>query len=62
MYWTSYQASDDVVGYLRVDVSDSGAGIAKEDQCKVFGQFAQFNKSELQGGGKYISVMNFRYV
>ena len=41
----------DAVGLLRVEVVDSGAGIAVEDQKKVFGQFAQFNRNELQGGG-----------
>ena len=49
---TSLQATNDVVGYLRVDVTDSGVGIAKDDQSKVFGQFEQFNKNELQGGGE----------
>ena len=39
------------MGVLRVEVIDSGAGIALEDQKKVFGQFAQFNRNELQGGG-----------
>ena len=41
----------DAAGLLRVEVIDSGAGIAVEDQKKVFGQFAQFNRNELQGGG-----------
>jgi len=40
-----------VVGYLRVDVIDSGAGISTDDQTKVFGEFTQFNKNDLQGGG-----------
>ena len=41
----------DAVGVLRVEVTDNGAGIAPEDQKKVFGEFAQFDKNELQGGG-----------
>jgi len=40
-----------VVGVFRLEVVDSGAGIAEEDQKKVFGEFAQFNRNELQGGG-----------
>mmetsp|Transcript_30767 Transcript_30767/g.42093 ORF Transcript_30767/g.42093 Transcript_30767/m.42093 type:complete len:831 (+) Transcript_30767:70-2562(+) len=40
-----------VVGYLRVEVTDTGAGIAKEHQESVFGEFAQFNRNKLQGGG-----------
>lgn len=53
---TFNQANDDVIGYLRVEVIDSGAGIAAEDQSKVFGQFAQFNKNDLQGGGESFTV------
>jgi len=34
-----------------VKVTDSGAGIALEDQHKLFSEFAQFNKNELQAGG-----------
>ena len=40
------------MGVLRVEVIDTGAGIAEEDQAKVFGEFAQFNRNELQGGGE----------
>ena len=43
--------TDFVVGYLRVTVKDNGVGIAPEDHPKLFGQFVQFNSSELQGGG-----------
>ena len=39
------------VGVLRVQVQDTGAGIAAENQEKVFGEFNQFNRNELQGGG-----------
>ena len=39
------------MGILGVEVIDFGAGIAVEDQKKIFGQFAQFNRNELQGGG-----------
>ena len=39
------------VGVFRLEVADSGAGIEEEDQKKVFGEFAQFNRNELQGGG-----------
>ena len=40
-----------VVGSLRVDVTDNGAGIAVENQGKVFGEFSQFDRNNLQGGG-----------
>jgi len=39
------------VGVFRLEVADSGAGIAEEDHKNVFGEFAQFNRNELQGGG-----------
>lgn len=48
------QEADEVVGYLRVDVIDSGAGISSDDQTKVFGEFTQFNRNDLQGGGMSI--------
>jgi len=50
----SHQMGVDAVGVLRVEVTDNGAGIAPEDQKKVFGEFTQFNKNELQGGGRLI--------
>ena len=50
MSWGLWQAGSPV-GVLRVEVVDTGAGIALEDQAKVFGQFAQFNRNELQKGG-----------
>ena len=51
------QVGVDAVGLLRVDVTDSGVGIDLEDQSKVFGEFNQFNRNALQGGGM---SMHFR--
>eukprot|EP00597_Dinobryon_sp_UTEXLB2267_P008080 CAMPEP_0170084348 /NCGR_PEP_ID=MMETSP0019_2-20121128/19592_1 /TAXON_ID=98059 /ORGANISM="Dinobryon sp., Strain UTEXLB2267" /LENGTH=563 /DNA_ID=CAMNT_0010300441 /DNA_START=238 /DNA_END=1929 /DNA_ORIENTATION=+ len=48
---SSYHVADDAVGVFRLEVVDSGAGIAEENHKKVFGEFAQFNRNELQGGG-----------
>jgi len=39
------------VGAFRVEVTDSGAGIAIKDQKAVFGEFIQFNRNEQQQGG-----------
>jgi two-component system chemotaxis sensor kinase CheA len=36
--------------YVRVSVQDSGAGISKENQKKLFGQYVQFNAAALQQG------------
>ena len=36
---------------LHVEVIDSGAGISKENQKKLFGQYVQFNANSLQKGG-----------
>ena len=44
----------DAVGYLRVDVTDSGVGLSEEEQRNIFGEFTQFNKNELQRGGTSI--------
>jgi len=41
-----------VTSFLRVEVTDSGAGIAIENQDKVFKEFAQFDRNKLQGGGE----------
>eukprot|EP01036_Dinobryon_divergens_P028820 gene28820-biopygen23482 len=41
----------DAVGYFRVAVTDSGAGLSVDEQNNLFGEFTQFNKNELQGGG-----------
>eukprot|EP00597_Dinobryon_sp_UTEXLB2267_P006275 CAMPEP_0170070818 /NCGR_PEP_ID=MMETSP0019_2-20121128/8964_1 /TAXON_ID=98059 /ORGANISM="Dinobryon sp., Strain UTEXLB2267" /LENGTH=405 /DNA_ID=CAMNT_0010279185 /DNA_START=204 /DNA_END=1421 /DNA_ORIENTATION=+ len=39
------------VGVWRCEVVDNGAGISTNDQRKVFGEFVQFRKNELQAGG-----------
>jgi signal transduction histidine kinase len=39
------------IARLRVEIADSGAGIDAESQKKLFSQFAQFSRNELQGGG-----------
>eukprot|EP01036_Dinobryon_divergens_P026826 gene26826-35517_t len=43
--------SKQVTSYLRVEIIDNGAGIALENQPRVFNEFAQFNRNTLQGGG-----------
>ena len=47
----SSQVGVDAIGILRVDVADTGVGIALEDQDRVFGEFNQFDRNNLQGGG-----------
>ena len=37
--------------FLCLEVIDSGAGISKENQKKLFGQYVQFNAEKLQKGG-----------
>ena len=56
------------MGVLRVEVKDSGVGISAENQGRLFGEFAQFNRNKLQGGGwQYIRlfwlhhIANLRY-
>eukprot|EP01035_Chromulina_nebulosa_P069316 gene69316-biopygen17506 len=41
----------DAVGFLRVEVRDSGVGLSSEEQKKIFGEYSQFDIKELQGGG-----------
>lgn len=36
---------------VRLEVVDSGAGISKENQTKLFGQYVQFDANKLQKGG-----------
>jgi len=40
-----------IVGSITLEVMDNGAGIAPENVGRVFGEFTQFDKSKLQGGG-----------
>ena len=49
------QVGAGAAGIFRVDVTDTGAGIAAEDQKKLFGEFTQFNKNELQAGGRNLT-------
>jgi hypothetical protein len=37
--------------YLRIDVTDTGAGISPQNIKKLFGQYVQFHAAELQKGG-----------
>ena len=37
--------------WFRIAVKDTGPGIPKLSQSRLFGQFVQFNATELQGGG-----------
>eukprot|EP00597_Dinobryon_sp_UTEXLB2267_P019082 CAMPEP_0201105420 /NCGR_PEP_ID=MMETSP0812-20130820/45790_1 /ASSEMBLY_ACC=CAM_ASM_000668 /TAXON_ID=98059 /ORGANISM="Dinobryon sp., Strain UTEXLB2267" /LENGTH=1046 /DNA_ID=CAMNT_0047365263 /DNA_START=202 /DNA_END=3342 /DNA_ORIENTATION=+ len=41
----------EAVGIFRLEVVDTGVGLSVNDQQKIFGEFIQFNKDELQGGG-----------
>ena len=43
-----------------MEVTDSGIGFAAGDQLKVLGEFSQFKRSELEGGGSI--RMNFSHV
>jgi signal transduction histidine kinase len=48
-----------VVGWLRVEVTDTGAGIDIENQKNVFGEFSQFDRNKLQGGGTLLQFNAF---
>jgi len=39
------------MGYFRVEVTDSGAGIDTKDKNEIFGEFIQFNRNEQQQEG-----------
>lgn len=46
-----YKFGEDAVGFLRVEVTDSGVGLSEDEQKNIFGEFTQFNKNKLQSGG-----------
>ena len=46
------------MGLLRVEVTDTGVGIHPESQKMLFGEFVQFNKNDLQGGGAPNKIMS----
>jgi signal transduction histidine kinase len=51
------------VGFFKVEVSDSGDGIAPENYDKVKSQFIDYNRNELQGGGgSGLSLWICRYI
>ena len=51
------------IGYLRIEVIDTGVGISIENQKKVFGEFVQFNKNTTQkGGGSGLGLMISRNI
>ena len=52
-----FQFGPDAVGFFRVEVTDSGVGLTEEEQRNIFGEFTQFNKNELQGGGNFSIVI-----
>jgi signal transduction histidine kinase len=54
---TEKQVGVDAIGLLRVDVKDSGVGIEHEDQSRVFGEFTQFDRNTLQGGGRFFRLL-----
>ena len=43
--------SSDIKNWLRLEVTDTGHGIAPENQHKVFNQIVQFHANKQQGGG-----------
>ena len=40
-----------------MEVTDSGAGLSEEEQNGIFGEFTQFNKNKLQGGGDLFVIV-----
>lgn len=48
-----------VEGVFRLEVTDSGTGLSPDEQRKLFGEFTQFNKNELQGGGDFMYFVCF---
>ena len=50
----------DAVGLFRLEVVDTGVGLSVEDQKRIFGEFTQFNKNELQGGGECVCMFACR--
>ena len=51
MHHMAWQFGPDGVGVFRVEVRDNGVGLSEDEQKNIFGEFTQFNKIELQGGG-----------
>jgi len=43
-------AADDVGGFVQVSVADTGAGVALEDQARIFDRFAQVGRGGEEGG------------
>ncbi len=50
-----FKFGKDAVGYLRIEVTDSGVGLSEDERARVFGEFTQFNRNDLQGGGMYLT-------
>ncbi len=46
----SEESNNIKIGSLKIEIIDTGVGISPENQKKVFGQFAQFDKNKLQSG------------
>lgn len=54
-HWTCIEptvpVNENAVAKLHVEVVDTGVGIGPDNQAKLFSQFLQVNRNELQGGG-----------